>query len=124
MNKLIVSVRAFAIAGMLSASIGTAAAECVIGEHFDFGGQTGTVQNGDLLKFFPKEQMGLTGEKQFKREFNDASWAGKVSSVDPKGGCMATLYGPWGHVQIRQTRAQLPEKLNDLATGVGCYCKS
>lgn len=98
-------------------------AECVIAEHADFRGAVGTIQNNDLVQFFPKEKMGLTGERQFKREFNDASWAGKVSAVEPKNGCMATIYGPWGHRQIRERTPLLAPDMNDKATGVGCACK-
>ncbi|MFP4494532.1 MAG: hypothetical protein ACLFN3_01315 [Halochromatium sp.] len=97
-------------------------------EDFDFGGQTGTVQNNDYLRFYPKGQSGGLPAKS-NRTFNDPSWLNKISSVKLSDNCIAVFFmspnngGPLqGHQVVRETTAKFSEGLNDKTHGMICEC--
>lgn len=108
---------------------GVAGAACTISEDFDFGGQTGIVQDNDYLRFYPEGQSGGLPAKS-NRTFNDPSWLNKISSVKLSDNCIAVFFlspnngGPLrGHYPVRETTAQFPEGLNDKTHGMICECK-
>ncbi|MEA3641414.1 MAG: hypothetical protein VBE63_15930 [Lamprobacter sp.] len=107
---------------------GVAGAACTISEDFDFGGQTGTVQNNDYLRFYPEGQSGGLPAKS-NRTFNDPSWLNKISSVKLSDDCIAVFFmspnngGPLqGHQVVRETTAKFSEGLNDKTHGMICEC--
>ncbi len=108
---------------------GVAGAACTISEDFDFGGQTGVVQDNDYLRFYPEGQSGGLPAKS-NRTFNDPSWLNNISSVKLSDNCIAVFFmspnngGPLqGHQVVRETTAQFSEGLNDKTHGMICECK-
>jgi len=108
---------------------GVAGAACTISEDFDFGGQTGVVQDNDYLRFYPEGQSGGLPAKS-NRTFNDPSWLNKISSVKLSDNCIAVFFmspnngGPLqGHQVVRETTGRFSEGLNDKTHGMICECK-
>ena len=60
MSKLVVSLMSGAF--WMAAFAGVANAECTISEHFDYTGQTGVVQDNDLLRFTDDDRTLLTSQ--------------------------------------------------------------
>ncbi len=119
MSKLVVSLLSGAF--WMAAFAGVANAECTISEHFNYEGQAGVVQDNDLLRFTDDNRT-LISNRQV-REFRDASWLKKISSVKMTEHCKAVFWNENG-VQFTFT-ADTPafaEDLNDQSIAVYCEC--
>lgn len=92
MSKLAVSLISGAF--WMAAFAGVANAECTIAEHFNYEGQSGVVQDNDLLRFTDDNRTLVTTHEV--REFRDPSWLNKISSVKVTENCRAVFWNENG----------------------------